>query len=210
MTLYTAITFLSFSSLSHASLIEVQPISYVFDQSTDRGTYEYHDVTGNELTDGLYGADNWRLDLGSGHADEWVGWVEKPIVNIDFTLKADDVIKLISIGSVQDSGSGIALPNISIFSRNTTQDSWSFLNQELVPYSAGNNGSHRIYDFDGLSITDQFVRIQANWSLNGRWTFIDEVDFYTNNINVPEPSTFALFALGVMGITARRLIKSRK
>jgi len=136
MTLFTAITFSSFSSLSHASLIEVQPISYVFDQSTDRGTYEYHDVTGNELTDGLYGADNWRLDLGSGHAEEWVGWVEKPVVNIDFTLKADDVIKLISIGSVQDSGSGIALPNISIFSRNTTQDSWSFLNQELVPYSA--------------------------------------------------------------------------
>jgi len=187
-----------------ASLIEVQPISYVFDQSTDRGVYEYYDVTGNKLIDGLYGGDDWRLDLGNGHADEWVGWARKPSVNIDFTLNSHSIIHSVAIGSVQDRTNDVVLPNIFLFSRNSEQDTWSLLAEQLVPESAVNNGFHYTYNFDGLNITDQFLRVQANWSFDGPWTFIDEVDFYTNNINVPEPSSLAIWVLGLMGVSVRR------
>jgi len=193
-----------------ASLIEVQPISYVFDKATQSGKYDYHDITGNELIDGLYGSNIFEDDLGNGPADEWVGWGGQSTVNIDFTFNQSQIINSIAVGSIQDKVTNVVLPNIFLFSRNSEQDTWNLLAEQLVPESVANNGYHYTYNFDELSITDQFIRVQANWNLDGPWTFIDEVDFYTNDINVPEPSTFALFALGVMGITARRLIKSRK
>jgi len=55
-----------------------------------------------------------------------------------------------------------------------------------------------------------------NWRSNGKWNdwgtpasniYIASVVEYNNSVDVPEPSTLAIFALGMMGLASRRFKK---
>lgn len=195
------------STAARAGLIEVAPINYMVDQPTSKGSYTYHDETGNQLTDGQYGSNNWKDNLGNGNAYEWLGWYESSSVNIDFSLDADTVLNQISVGSTQDRLNDVVLPSLYIYSRDSLSDEWSLLGQELIAESSANNKTYYTYNFTDLNITDQFIRVEAQHSLDGPWTFIDEVDFYQAAVDVAEPPVLIIFAMSIIGFLVLRTRK---
>ncbi|MFN0186227.1 MAG: PEP-CTERM sorting domain-containing protein [Aquabacterium sp.] len=191
-----------------AGAAEIVPLSYSFDQPTSCGSYCYHDETGRQLIDGAYGVEGWAVNLGNGNAYEWVGWVYRPVVHIDFDLGAAHAIGSISIGTTQDAVNDVVLPSIDISYWNGS--SFVLLQSLNVPESSANDRPvfsllpHGFLTLSGLATTAQQWRVTARFSADGPWTFIDEVDFY--GAPIPEPSTYALMALGLaaVGGLARR------
>jgi len=191
---------------AHASLVEVNPTSYSFDQATDTGSYQYHDWTGNQLTDGKYGTAPWYANLGNGPAYEWLGWVHDSTVNIDFDFSTSTLINQINIGTVQDHVNDVVFPSVTL-SSSSDGISWTQFDYLSIPESPSNNNSYLTIEFDNLAVTDQFFRVSLEHSLNGPWTFVDEIDFYTEVAAVPEPSIFALMFIGVAGLGFSRRFK---
>jgi hypothetical protein len=199
-----------FASL--ASAAEIVPVSYTFDQATSCGTYCYHDEGGGQLTDGIYGVEGWGVDLGNGNAQEWVGWVFTPTVNIDFHFATAVNISEVRIGTTQDNISDVVLPSVAVFSSSNGL-AWSLVSQLSVPESSSNDrnylglGPHTTLTLSGLGITNvSYVRVALSESFNGPWTFTDEVDFIGTAAAVPEPETYAMLlgGLGILGIAFRR------
>ena len=183
---------------ANAGIIEIVPVSYSFDRATDIGSFNYSDWGGIQLTDGVYGTNSWAADLGNGPAYEWVGWVNDPIINIDFNLGSIINISKIDIGTVQDNVNDVVLPSVELFS---SQDAinWTSFSVLNIPESSGNNGQHFTYEFNGLSVSDQYFRVSLRHSLNGPWTFTDEIDFYQNTASVPTPTVLSLLVFGLIG-----------
>lgn len=194
-----------------ASAAEVVPVSYTFDQSTACGTYCYHDE-GGQLTDGIYGVEGWGADLGNGNAQEWVGWVNRPIVNIDFHFATAVGISEVRIGTTQDSVTDVVLPSVTVF-KSTDGLVWSLVSQLSVPEDSANDrgylalGPHTTLTLSGLGIANaSYVRVALLHSSDGPWTFADEVDFIGTTAAVPEPETYAMLlgGLGFLGMAVRR------
>src|SRR5580693_1478272 len=62
---------------SPAGAIPLVPISYTAtpgEGTNQGGYYNYFDDTGHQLTNGIYGVNDYSADLGNGPAYEWVGW----------------------------------------------------------------------------------------------------------------------------------------
>ncbi len=194
-----------------AAQIEILPNSYSFDKATDTGSYSYHDWTEDQLIDGNYGIAPWSADLGNGHAYEWVGWINDTPVNIDFDFGTSTQIDTIKIGSVQDHLADVVLPSINIFS-SADNSSWSLVDLLFVPESTTNNNSYRTFQFDNLGINDQYVRVSLLHSLDGPWTFVDEVDFFQEqgNNSIPEPTTVSLLGIGLVGLVGAEVRRRRK
>lgn len=113
-----ALTLLGVISLTaEASFDEVVPESYYFDQETDVGRFEYHDYTGFQLIDGVYGGEAYSLDLGNGNAYEWVGWRGNEIVNIDFFFNAEIMrpINEIRVGVSQSRTDDVVFPDFIFY-----------------------------------------------------------------------------------------------
>src|SRR5580692_6062496 len=74
---------------SPASAIPLVPISYTATPGegiAQGGYYNYFDDTGHQLTDGIYGVNDWSANLGNGIAYEWVGWrVADPTITFQFS-----------------------------------------------------------------------------------------------------------------------------
>ncbi len=191
---------------AQAGMVEVVPVSYSFDKATDVGTWDYSDWGGVQLTDGQYGVWPWSDDLGNGPAYEWVGW-RYPSVNIDFDFGVSKEINQINIGSTQDHTDDVVLPSVAIYSSHDNS-SWSLLGSELVPESSLNDATYYTYEFSGLSAMAQYFRVNLSFSDDGPWSFTDEIDFYQTQ-TVPEPTSFILFGIGVLGFSAT-LRKKRK
>lgn len=190
---------------AQAQAIEIVPVSYSFDQATDTGSYAYHDWTGNQLTDGEYGIAPWSANLGNGPAYEWLGWTDS-MVNIDFVFAGAHLISQIAIGTVQDNVADVVIPNAYLFSSSDGVN-WDFLASSINPESSANNGQHKTLTFNGLNISDDYVRVQVAHSYNGPWTFVDEVDFYGENgpAGVPDSgTTLALLGAGMVGLLGAR------
>jgi hypothetical protein len=191
---------------------EIVPVSYTFDKQTDTGTYSYYDGSSHtspsftELTDGKYGREGWTLDLGSGHAAEWVGWNNDAYVNIVFTFAGPVAIDSIQVGTTQDRLDDVVLPTIDV--RYWNGSGWVPAAYLSVPENAANNRSdtsplpHGFLTLSNLGITATKVLVSAQHSNNGPWTFIDEVDFY--GAPVPEPASLPLTLLG-LGVVAGAL-----
>lgn len=209
------LSLLAFSA--NAELIEIKPLDYLFDQATSSGSYDYHDETGFQLTDDMYGTNIWYEDLGNGNSYEWLAWNNKPVVNIDFVMDDYQIINQIKVGSTQDSLTNVVLPNISIYERNSLSDGWKMVAKEIVQESIDNNITYKSYNFEDLSIGSKFIRVQASFNTDGPWTFIDEVDFLTTqenfesyslnknlNAEVPLSSSLVLALFGVIGLARKK------
>lgn len=192
-----ALTLLGVISLTaEASFDEVVPESYYFDQETDVGRFEYHDYTGFQLIDGVYGGEAYSLDLGNGNAYEWVGWRGNEIVNIDFFFNAEIMrpINEIRVGVSQSRTDDVVFPDLHILSSKDGKE-WSLLDSIINPESNAYNNTKGVFTFAGLELsTNDYVRVSATWNDNGPWTFIDEIDFYS----VSSPSLAFILSLSAL------------
>ncbi len=186
-----------------AAAIEVVPTSYSFHGNPDGipdgslpGTWDYHDWTGNQLTDGQYGTTPWKADRGNGPAYEWVGWVNSVTVGIDFDFGSTTAVDSVEVGSYQAlTPALIYLPDVSLFSSDDAS-TWSPLASEI----GTNLDGYYTFHFDHLAFDNQYLRVQfdrQSWLPAGnQWMFTDEVDFF-QGASMPEPGALAVW--GVLG-----------
>ncbi len=96
---------------------------------------------------------------------------------------------------IQYSTNGGSWTNLQVIDTEdaTYKDTWGMVNLSITGAAMSNN--------------TKFQWIQASHSGNNwdNWA-IDNVSL-TNNVNVPEPTTFAIFALGMLGLASRRFMK---
>ena len=86
-----------------------------------------------------------------------------------------------------------------------------YLDGSLVANYSENSAPTPAFKFSDLQLTGQVVRIQLYGSLNERGSdqsILSLAEVQVNGSKVPEPSTLAIFALGLMGLVARRNKKS--
>lgn len=146
------------------------------------GFYNYFDDTGSQLTDGIYGANDWSADLGNGPAYEWVGWL---IANpeISFQFSAPVTINEVGIDFNRNQSQNIFLPST------VTIGGTAFA---MDPNAIPDNTRGTIYftgDWTGSTVTVDLSDNDAT-----RWIFVDEVTF--NPASVPEPSVVGILAAG--------------
>lgn len=175
----------------------INPLSYTATPGQGQaqgGSYNYFDDGGTQLTDGVLGVNNWAANLGNGNAQEWVGWLSvQP--SLLFTLPAAFQVTQVRIGFNNSQGyGGIYLP-VDL----TINGTGYGLTGNEIP--AGERGW---VTFNTNFFSNQ-VQIDMTDYNSGRWIFVDEVEIYGRGV-VPEPSSFALMAVGVgaMALLLRR------
>jgi hypothetical protein len=91
-----------------------------------------------------------------------------------------------------------------------------YLDGFLVANYSENSAPTPSFTFSDLQLTGQVVRIQLYGSMSERQRLNSRTDdqsvlslaeVQVNGVKVPEPTTLAIFALGIMGLAARRFKK---
>jgi hypothetical protein len=159
------------------------------------GGFTYFDDTGSQLTDGIYGVDDYTADLGNGNAYEWVGWTD-PNPTITFNFPSSITVQSVLIDFNRNEGAGIYLPaNVTIGGTvfNLNGDEIDFGTRGTLIYNGSWTGSS----------------LQVDLTANGSYTFVDEMKFST--AVVPEPGLTAAFigAAALAWATWRRRGDSR-
>ena len=205
---------ISFPFLANAEIIELSPHSYSFDQETGVGAFEYNDEKGNQLVDGKRGSDQfWYDNLGNGPAYEWVGWLHKPVVNIDFSFGQLFHFDSVTIGSIQDHSDDVVIPNIELLI-SSDGVSWSSIASVINPETEQNNYARQDITITNLNTYQtSLVRVSLKHALDGPWTFVDEIDFFVDdairanheslmiNAQVPAAPAGGLILLSMLGFT---------
>jgi len=148
-------------------------------------SYNYFDDGGAQLTDRVYGVNDWTANLGHGNAQEWVGWLSvDPTVTFNFAGTVG--ISAVTIGFNRGQGAGIYLPpSVQIASQTFS-----------LAIDAFPDNSRQDLTFN---LTQPFFGNQLTVTLSdgnpGQWIFVDEMQFAAA---VPEPSAVVLLGLGVL------------
>ena len=180
--------FVLFSSLP-ADAQSVLPTSYVATPGegiSQGGTYNYFDDTGSQLTDGIYGVNDWSANLGNGPAYEWVGWRSTDPV-ITFQFSAPVTINQVGIDFNLNQSASILLPTT------VTIGGTDF---SVNPNAISDDTRGTLYfngNWTGSSLTVDLVDSTVCDTRN--WIFVDEITF-SNAAVVPEPSSSILLAGG--------------
>jgi hypothetical protein len=92
-----------------------------------------------------------------------------------------------------------------------------YLDDFLVASYSEDSAPTPSFTFSDLQLTGQVVRVQLFGSLNDRQRFnvqrtddpsiLSLAEVQVNGVKVPEPSTIAIFALGMIGLASRRFKK---
>lgn len=205
-TLFAALALAASALGTNVQATTITPTSYTFDQSTSCGSWCYHDPSLTKLTDGIIGKAGWAANVGK----EWVGWVSKQQINIDFSFASVSAIGAVAIGSTQDHLGDVALPSFSVsaFESGHWVQKGTLIN---APSNANDNNpystaAHSFYTLSSLGILSDKVRLSVY--ANGPWSFVDEVRFVATPVPEPESYGMLLAGLGLMGAFARRKNKS--
>lgn len=202
-TLLLAATLSASLFITPAISAPVAPTGYSFDQVNACGSWCYFDSNFTKLTDGIVGNAGWAANQGS----EWVGWVNTPVVNIDFNFSNSVNINSVSIGSTQDNLSDVVLPSFQVWAMEA--GNWVMKGNLLIPASSANNNDpynnfapNAFYTLAGLNINSSQIRVSV--LANGPWSFVDEVRF--EGSPVPVPAAAWLLGSGLLGLigVARR------
>jgi hypothetical protein len=173
----------------------VIPTSYVAtpaEGTNQGGAYNYYDDTGNKLTDGIYGVNDWSANLGNGPAYEWVGWrFTDPVITFQFS--APVTINQMGIDFNLNQSASILLPStVTIGGTEFTVDPNAIPDDTRgTLYFNGNwIGSSLTVDLTDCNTSD--------------WIFVDEITF--SDVAVPEPSVCVLLAggFGLLVLCQRR------
>ena len=154
------------------------------------GTFNYFDDTGGQLTDGIYGANDWSADLGNGNAYEWVGWtVANPSITFQFSGPVTITQVGIDFNRTEPVGL-IFLPNaVTIGSTDFT----------VAPNAIPDSTRGTLF-FDGLWVGNSLTIHLADANPHN-WIFVDEITF--NVVQVPEPSVLVLLTVGLGWLALR-------
>ncbi len=149
-----------------------------------------------DLTDGVTTSQNWfDVENGAG-TGPYVGWYSPvtPTVAITFNFGGPVNVDTIRIHADDSNGTGgVSLPSSASFSWSTG----SVGPTAVVDPDAGFGPSW--LDFNGLGIVGA-SSVTVTLGYGNGWIFVDEVQLI--GTPVPEPSTYALMALGLAGIGA--------
>jgi hypothetical protein len=188
---------LALALCSSANAISVTPTNYVATPGegiAQGGFYNYFDDTGHQLTDGIYGVNDFSANLGNGIAYEWVGWrVANPVITFQFASPV--TINQVGIDFNENTSDMIYLPTtVTIDSSNFT------VNPNAIP-----DDTRGTLLFNG-SWTGSTLTVDLSDDCTTDWIFVDEITFKA----VPEPSVLALLAggLGLLILHMRRPLLS--
>lgn len=186
--------FTMMTTMSVGFAAQITPISYTAtpgEGQAQQGTYNYFDDTGRQLTDNVFGVNNWAADLGNGNAYEWVGWrVANPTVT--FTFSAPVTLNQVIIGFNHTEAAGIFLPaTVTIGGVN---------NGVLASAIADNTRGSLTFNVNLNNITS--TTISFTDSDPTRWVFVDEVQFFGDTA-VPEPATWGWVGAGLAALWVR-------
>lgn len=152
------------------------------------GSWDYFDEGGTQLTDGIFGVDEWSANLGQGNAQEWVGWYTTA-ATITFTFPVPVSITAVTLGLARGEGAGIFIPPSITVGIETFA-----LAGDTFP-----DGTRANLTF---ALAQPLVGTQLTVNVNstpGQWAFLDEVQIVAA---VPEPATWASLGLGLAALAA--------
>jgi hypothetical protein len=179
----------------------VVPAGYIAtpgDGVNQGGSYNYHDNTGSQLTDGIYGANDWSANLGNGNAHEWVGW-QAADPAFAFQFAAPVTVNQVGIDFNRNQSASILLPaTVTIGGTEFTVDPNAIPNDTRgTLYFNGN------WTGDALTV-DLAALANVSDCQPGNWMLVDEITF--SAAAVPEPSGCLLLAggFGLLSLCLRR------
>jgi hypothetical protein len=176
-----------------AAAAPLSPTSYTASPG-QCGAFCYLDETGSQLTDGVFGVNNWQADLGNGPAYEWVGWSStNPTITFNFSAAVS--ISQIFIGFNRTENVGINLPSSVTINGNV----FGLTGSEIADGTRGDLG-FTVNLQNVTSVTIDLADLDAT-----KYIFADEFQFVDA---APEPSTFVLLSSGIGALAMWRRRKA--
>jgi hypothetical protein len=172
------------SSAAATSLVPTNYVATPGEGTAQGGYYNYFDDTGHQLTDGIYGVNDWSANLGNGIAYEWVGWrVADPTITFQFF--APVTINQVGVDFNRTESDLIFLPSTVVIGGTDFT-----VNPNAIP-----DDTRGTLFFNG-SWTGTTLTVNLSDCSTSDWIFVDEITF--NGVAcVPEPSVFAVLTCGL-------------